>query len=204
MQVQKNIKKELQLAENSKLAAMGMMIGNIIHQWKQPLSSILAIASLIQIKLEIGSKIDDLELLDHMKSINNTVQRLGQITEIFRNFLKEKKTLSTIVLQNRVQEALVISGTILKDKKIELRTDLQLHNPIEVTIVTVEDNAGGISEDLLPNIFDEYFTTKSDDRGTGLGLYMSKKIVVESFKGKLEVSNTPYGAKFSLFIPLIQ
>jgi signal transduction histidine kinase len=58
----------------------------------------------------------------------------------------------------------------------------------------IEDTAGGINESNLEKIFDPYFTTKSD--GTGVGLYMVKLIVMNSFSGKLSLENSKLGLKF--------
>lgn len=66
----------------------------------------------------------------------------------------------------------------------------------------IEDNAGGISNEVMNRIFEPYFTTKKSKDGTGLGLYMSKIIVEEHCKGKLSVENGEYGAKFTITIPL--
>jgi len=60
--------------------------------------------------------------------------------------------------------------------------------------IIVEDNAGGINEDIKDKIFDFHFTTK--ENGTGLGLYMSKIIINEHHKGSLEVENGDKGARF--------
>ena len=70
-------------------------------------------------------------------------------------------------------------------------------------VITIEDNAGGIPNNVLPKIFEPYFTTKHSSVGTGLGLHMSYRIITESLKGKLYAKNTNNGAKFFIHLPLI-
>lgn len=64
----------------------------------------------------------------------------------------------------------------------------------------IEDNGGGIDNDIVEHIFDPYFSTKDEKNGSGLGLYMSKTIIEKHHKGQLLVRNTPEGACFSIII----
>jgi len=66
------------------------------------------------------------------------------------------------------------------------------------SVVTIADNAGGIAEEIIDRLFDPYFTTKSPDKGTGVGLFMSKTIIEKSMGGRLTVRNTAKGAEFRI------
>lgn len=67
--------------------------------------------------------------------------------------------------------------------------------------LTIEDSAGGISKNVIDRIFEPYFTTKPEGKGTGIGLYMSKTIIETNMKGRLTVHNNEDGAVFTIKIP---
>jgi len=71
----------------------------------------------------------------------------------------------------------------IKPRKIKIYTQ-QKDDKI---ILAVWDNAGGIPEDIITKIFNPYFTTKEQGKGTGIGLYMSKKMVEQEGNAQLEV-----------------
>jgi C4-dicarboxylate-specific signal transduction histidine kinase len=243
LEKQLNQKKEELWLEQSKMASMGSMIGNIAHQWRQPLSVISTLASSIELKSEFGmldkeeTKNISLRIVDQTKYLSKTI-------DTFRDFLKEDKELKEVVLQDRIKKALAIVDTALSNHHIELISNLDDSNPIkinlilgelaqviinivnnakdalvenkienpwlrvnltqkdEIAIITIEDNAGGVPKDILPKIFDPYFTTKEHSKGTGLGLHMGQKIVQDSLKGKIYATNTKDGAIFTLELPL--
>lgn len=67
--------------------------------------------------------------------------------------------------------------------------------------VSVEDNGGGIPEDILDRVFEPYFTTKRQGKGTGIGLYISRLVVQEQMNGEISANNSTAGAKFTIKLP---
>lgn len=68
----------------------------------------------------------------------------------------------------------------------------------ESVTILITDNGGGISEDIMDRIFEPYFTTKEQGKGTGIGLYMAKEIVERHMGGKIFAENCLDGVKFSV------
>ncbi|MCD6174122.1 MAG: hypothetical protein J7J96_10130 [Sulfurimonas sp.] len=93
------------------------------------------------------------------------------------------------------------SRDALKENKVvNSKIILTTYQDADNYYIKICDNAGGISEDLLNKIGTQYFTTKGD-KGTGLGLYMSKIIVEQNLHGSLSWKNIKDGVCFSISMP---
>jgi signal transduction histidine kinase len=93
----------------------------------------------------------------------------------------------------------IISNSIDVLKNIEEpRININISSNSADVIICFLDNGGGIKNKNIKKIFDPYFSTKEE--GTGLGLYLTKMIIEDSFSGKINVENQKEGALFSLFI----
>ena len=107
---------------------------------------------------------------------------------------------------------------IFNNAKDALKTTAQTKKYFFITIkktktnviIYLKDNAGGIPEEILPRVFEPYFTTKHKSQGTGLGLHMTYKLIVNGMHGDIKVENTTYnydknnykGAVFTISLPI--
>ncbi|WP_168211279.1 ATP-binding protein [Actinosynnema sp. ALI-1.44] len=69
-------------------------------------------------------------------------------------------------------------------------------------VVEIRDSGPGIAQDVLPSLFQPFFTTKDIGRGTGLGLYLSRNIITQHHNGSIDVSSRPGDTRFTVLLPL--
>lgn len=117
------------------------------------------------------------------------------------------KTISVTTLTRELMQVIlnIIQNAkeVLIDKEMKKKTiTLSLKQMSQTTRLLICDNAGGIDKALLDEVFKPYFTTKSEDKGTGIGLYISKVIVEKHLQGTLKVYNESKGACFQIELPL--
>jgi PAS domain S-box-containing protein len=238
----KDITAAKMLESQSRLASMGEMIGNIAHQWRQPLSTITTAASGMDFESEMGTLTKE-KIHYYTDGIEKNAQYLSETIDTFRDYIKENKELKSVIVQERIATVLQIIDASLKNHNIKIETHIEpdpvkvkmvaqeldqviiniLNNAKDIltekniqnawiklellkqgnkVVIRIEDNGGGIPEDVMPHIFEPYFTTKHQSQGTGLGLNMSYKIVTESLHGKLYARNSVNGARFFIEFPL--
>jgi signal transduction histidine kinase len=248
-EVDANKEKEKILFEQSKMASMGEMIGNIAHQWRQPLSIVSTVASGIKFQHEMGM-MDEKKVIDGMDKIVDTTQYLSTTIDDFRNFFKDDKKKSKFSIQSVIYKNLSLLESAFKQANIEIKSELVdvelcgfqnelvqgvmnilnnakdafIENNIEhkriilinseviedQMLLTICDNAGGIPPQIVSKVFEPYFTTKHQSQGTGIGLYMTREIIVNHMEGRIFVENENFeidgekytGAKFVIQIPM--
>ena len=241
--------KERILLQQSKMAAMGEMLENIAHQWRQPLSTISTASTGMIVQKELDA-LSDHQLITYLNTINNSAQYLSSTIDDFRNFFKPSEhKVSTFKIDETLNKTVQLLDASFSAKEIEVVKDikeielLSIENELiqvlinilnnakdallkvenhkrlifinvyqkgNIMFIEIKDNAEGVPENLIDKIFEPYFTTKHKAQGTGIGLYMSSKIVDNHLKGSLQVSNDKYsyegsdyvGAKFTIKIPV--
>ncbi|MGC8865865.1 MAG: ATP-binding protein [Bacteroidales bacterium] len=228
------------LIKQSRLAAMGEMIGNIAHQWRQPLNSIAVMIQNLE-DAYIYGEMNEAYLREKIGRIMEIINFMSQTIDDFRYFFKPDKEKMEFSLSQTIEQALNFVSSSLLHNNINLEKNLaegiytegypnefaqvvlnivnnakeillerKISNPeIKINlsqvegyaVITISDNAGGVSPEVMEKIFEPYFTTK--EMGTGLGLYMSKTIIESNMKGRLKVFNDEQGAVFSIELPIV-
>ncbi len=238
------------LSNQTKMASMGEMIGNIAHQWRQPLTAISVAAGGIKLgyELDIGDKDENIKELEH---IVDNAQFLSDTIETFQNFLKTDKNKHEFEVHKTIEKTIDIIHANLDSHEIHIVKNFDINttligvendliqvllniinNAIDILkeqssklekyicintnvvddfiIIEIQDSALGVPDDIINKIFEPYFTTKHQAQGTGLGLYMTHKIVCDNLNGYISVDNCEFlhnekqysGAKFTVKLPL--
>ena len=225
----KNLHEKLRISE--KMAALGEVAAKVAHDIRNPLTFIGGFARRLEKKLdgdlkeyaeiisdgvtklesilsEILSFVREAKVAKEMVNINGLV---SDIIALIRPELDEKEIAliwepgaphEVYINPNRVKEALLnILGNAIY--AIGRKGTIFIKTYVEEDSATVEikDTGCGIPEEILPFIFDSFFTTKGPG-STGLGLNITRRII-EEYNGKIEVESNPgMGSTFKVFIPL--
>lgn len=135
--IKQNKQKEKQLFEQLKMSQMGELIGNIAHQWRQPLSVISTATSGMKLKHELGVLSNE-NFHEYADSILDNVQFLSKTIDEFRDYIKESHREKEIIIQDRVRMALAMVDSAFKLENIELIEEHMHKQPIRFRLVTGE------------------------------------------------------------------
>lgn len=115
-------KNEQLLLQQSKLAMLGEMIGNIAHQWRQPLMQLSAILMYLDAYNEKGKLTSD-KLLCKIKDGNSIIDFMSKTIEDFRNYYKPEKQKEVFLIKDSINSALFIVNSALKHANIKVNTN---------------------------------------------------------------------------------
>lgn len=118
-EVELNRQKDIILMKQSGFAAMGEMIGNIAHQWRQPINAIGLIIQDIQDAFEYG-ELDDKYIDKQVKKSMHLVNFMSQTINDFRNFFKPDKEKVSFKMAASAEKALSVADTTIKNAEIEV------------------------------------------------------------------------------------
>ncbi|MBF0539216.1 MAG: ATP-binding protein [Nitrospirae bacterium] len=244
-EIEKRRLQENLLIQQSKMAAMGEMIGAIAHQWRTPLTGLALLFDDVKDAYEYG-ELNQTYLDRAIDESTQLIDFMSKTIDDFRRFYRTDKKKERFNARDAVQETLSLFSAQLRDNDIAVEI-LCPHNEddllclycypnefkqvilnivnnardaiieriekkeitnglgkikIEITAhgnmvrVSVKDNGGGIKEEIISRVFEPYFTTKGAQKGTGIGLYMSKVIIENNMNGHIQAENIDDGCTF--------
>jgi PAS domain S-box-containing protein len=241
-EVDKNREKEKILIQQSKLAAMGEMLGAIAHQWRQPLNHISLLLHFVR-DLFISGKLDIASMRQYTDEAKAQIEYMSQTIDDFRNFYQPSKDKANFELiaalegavqivrhqfshygislhvkgsackifgyENEFKQVILNILSNAKDAILLKSEQKPIMGEVILTckalkneaVVTICNNGGKISQDIMERIFEPYFTTKFETQGTGIGLYMCKTIIETNMQGRIVAKNTQDGVCFVLQLP---
>ncbi len=144
--------------------------------------------------------------LDVHDSLQSTLTILGHKLRLKQIQVDKRFAASPSTIKTR-GHALSQVWTNLLDNAIDASPE---NSQIEVStwsepewlVASIADHGGGIPPDVLPHIFEAFYTTKPQGAGTGLGLEIVSRIVTQKFGGKIEVQSKPGDTRFIVRLPL--
>jgi C4-dicarboxylate-specific signal transduction histidine kinase len=229
--------KEQFLIQQSRLATMGEMTGNIAHQWRQPLTTVSLLVQDISECYYYGKFTE--EYLDAtVDKIVEVIQYMSRTIDDFHHFIKPDRTKTQFLVKEAVENVLSFLEASLKYNEIAVETEIEsglsikgyrneysqalmniISNAKETfierqipspqisinglrkhnrTVVTITDNSGGISEEIIDRLSDPFLNTGSAMPGNGTRLYISGIIIRKNPHGNLTVRNTGKGTEFMI------
>ncbi len=170
--------KDALLQHQSRLAALGEMIGNIAHQWRQPLGSISAIASSIIIEKELEMEINTDTLVTQMTNINDQVQYLSKTIDDFRNYLKTDQDTTLFNVSKVLFDSINIVKASYDNSYITIHTDFDT----EINTLGIKNILSQVILNILSNAQDALIQNKIKNKKVTFSLRQSKELITITVK----------------------
>jgi len=142
-------KKDLMLSQQSKMAMMGEMIGNIAHQWKQPLSAISMSNGMFMLNQEVEGMVTKDELDKSIKNISNSVEYMSHTIDDFKNFFKPEKNKKYFKTKKIFEKTYTLMEAQLKNNSIEIIKNIE-----DIELNTFENELLQVLVNILKNARD--------------------------------------------------
>ncbi|MDD2291439.1 MAG: ATP-binding protein [Aliarcobacter sp.] len=179
--------KDKLLFQQSKMASMGEMIGNIAHQWRQPLSVISTCASGIKFEKEFNEIKDD-RLYEALDLIVENTQYLSKTIDDFRNFFKADKVIEDFCINDSIFKVLKLLKSSIQNHNIQVET----HLDGELIINGYPNEFLQVLVNLINNAKDALLTQAMDSR------FISIRTCVKNKKYIIEVNDNGGGIDESI------
>ena len=204
--IEQNNQQQHILSQQAKMAAMGEMLGNIAHQWRQPLSVITTVATGMKLQKEFDTLSDEV-FEKSIDNITNSALYLSNTIEDFRNFFRTDKVEIAFSIKEALDKVFKLTEAQFKNYQIDFILDLNdfeifgFENEFLQALINILNN----SKDVLENkeqkrlIFistykiDNLATIKITDNGGGIDENIIEKVCEPYFTTKHQAKGTGIG-----------
>jgi len=183
-ETQKNILQERILQQQAKMASMGEMIGNIAHQWRQPLNALSVINVLLHKKYEIG-KLSKNDMDSFKKKSDEIIKKMNSTIDDFRNFFAPKHKLKQWF---SIQEAINSTISFMGNPYLKNRINLTDRSQQEITLLSYRGELEQVFLNIIKN-------SKDAIKGQDRQLVITIDIVEVEDMIKIEISDNAGGIK---------
>uniref|UniRef100_UPI00404808DD PAS domain-containing sensor histidine kinase n=1 Tax=Aliarcobacter sp. TaxID=2321116 RepID=UPI00404808DD len=143
-ELSKNRQKDRILIQQSKLAAMGEMLGNIAHQWRQPLNNVSLILQFLRDNYN-NKDVSDEKLDKFMEKANKHIEYMSETIDDFRNFYKPSKTQNEFSIKECVESLLYMFRNQYENIEINFKCEdaiiTNYENELKQAILNILNNA---------------------------------------------------------------
>ena len=211
-EIKKSKEKDNMLSHQSKMASMGEMIGNIAHQWRQPLSVISTSSSSVKLHHEMNMLKDDY-LISSVDNILSSTKYLSDTIDDFRNFFKPNKEKIIFNLEETFERSFKLFTNHLDSRNIKLIKNIEnidikgFDNELIQVIINIINNAKDelIKKDenfakyilIDTSVEDEILYIKIKDNAEGIPTDIISKIFEPYFTTKGKSQGTGIGLYMS-------
>ena len=173
----KNDEKNRILFQNNKMAAMGEMIENIAHQWRQPLSVITTVASSLKLKKEYGV-LNDSEYEEELSHIIETANYLSNTIDDFRYYFSPDRDKNLFNTKSLINRCIKIANMDFLNKHIKIVKNIE-----ELTIYSYENELLQVIMNILNNAKDELIKIENkEDRFIFIDVYKNQNSLIIKIK----------------------
>ena len=204
-------KRDILIEQQARLVSMGEMIGNIAHQWRQPLSTITTLASGLKLKGEYD-KVDQEDIASFTDNVIQQANYLSNTIENFRNFIKNERLLEKTSIKKSLQSACSLLEASLKNNHVTLIFNVDddfevIGNTNELTeaFINLINNSKDVLKEKVENDMDKIvlisskllenneFMIKIQDSGNGIEDVIIDRIFEPYFTTKHKSQGTGLG-----------
>ncbi|USR89716.1 ATP-binding protein [Phormidium yuhuli AB48] len=140
----------------------------------------------------------EIQVIKEYDELPEILARPGQLSQVFMNLLSN--AIDAVEEDNQDRSYGEIET---KPNVIGIRTHYFQDDEGDRIAICITDNGTGIPVEVQPRLFETFFTTKDGERGTGLGLSLSRQIITENHRGSLSFDSTPgQGTEFIIELPV--